>query len=58
MKISEYPDTEVSLLKWVIRFSDLNILISEPILKEKDEFFVTKLGHKLLKLLKANLGYK
>jgi predicted transcriptional regulator len=43
MKICEYPDIEVSLLNWYIQCRDLNIPINGPILKEKAEFFATKL---------------
>ncbi|KAL4103217.1 hypothetical protein QTP88_010050 [Uroleucon formosanum] len=49
MKICEYPDIEVSLLNWFIQCRDLNIPINGPILKEKAEFFATKLGHKQFK---------
>jgi hypothetical protein len=49
MKICEYPDIEVSLLNWSVQCRDLNIPINKPILKEKTEFLVTKLGHKRFK---------
>jgi len=49
MKISEYPDIEVSLLIWFIQCRDLNIPINGPILKEKVELFATKLRHKQFK---------
>jgi hypothetical protein len=49
MKISEYPDTEISLLNWFIRCRDLNIPINGQILKEKAELFATKLDYKQFK---------
>jgi len=38
MKISEYPDIEVSSLNWFIQCRYLNIPINRPILKERAEF--------------------
>lgn len=52
IKISEYPNIEVSLLNWFIQCRDLKNPINESILKEKFEFLLLNLVTNNLKLVK------